>query len=91
MIHEPLDLKVLDHLERRMPRFQGHVWITQGYVDYIGDRLRPLLDLVYKMGKGLEAVGDMQCLQAFRPDGTCYCPSCSQTEALDAYRRAKGD
>lgn len=90
-MHEPLDLKALDHLEKKMPRLGEHVWIIQEHVDYIGDSLRPMLDLIEKMGTALEAVGDMQCLQAFRPDGTCYCPACSQEEALEAYRRAGGE
>lgn len=89
-MHEPLDLKALDHLERKMPRIQGHVWITQGYVDYIGDSLRPLLDLVEKMGEALETMDTVdgftstaQCAGLLRGDWK------ELRAAREVYRRAK--
>lgn len=82
-MHEPLDLKALDHLERRMPRLQGHVWITQEYVDYIGDSLRPLLDLVENMGEALDRVREDDLPMRPLTIGLLV-------DALDDYRRAKG-
>lgn len=89
---EPLDLKALDHLERQMPRIQGHVWITQGYVDYIGDSLRPMLDLVQRLGKTLE---NMPCNYRHPVCKALYpkVPErwCARCRGLEYYQQAGGE
>ena len=100
-----LDLKELDRLEKRT--LTGQVGFTPGLfhltldeLDFLGDSLRPLLDLVEKMGEALTNVLDVPHEEGCQyPLGGLYVCTrdCFQRAwktaraVLEDYRRAKGE
>lgn len=77
-----LDLKELDRLEQEM---QGKVMSTN--VSAIHEQLRPLLDLVERMGKELRNLS-----WHLDPDDTCaYTEFTGDPCAFADYQHAKGD
>lgn len=79
-----LNLAELDKLERGIPYLQGHWCIKQEQVDYLSEQLRPLLNLVARMGEALrqawpcEGVGKGECNEPTvwewsDEDGVEYC------------------